>query len=269
MSIGLEILASGSAGNCGLITSQSTRIMVDAGLSARKIQQCLSDRSLSLNDIDAIFITHEHGDHAKGLKGLLKHSDLPVYASEGTARAIAPRLQKPARWKIFRAGQGFAFNDFRVQTESIPHDGRDPVAFSFSTGEDTLFSNRETLAWILDLGHITPAVARLAARANTLVLEANHDLKLLEADTKRPWSVKRRIGGDRGHLSNTAVLNHFLDCRSGEWQKIILAHLSIDCNSQKAMQDIFLEKLAANFLEKISFIEPKTNENLPLLERVG
>jgi phosphoribosyl 1,2-cyclic phosphodiesterase len=265
MDLSLDILASGSAGNCGLLQVEGCNFLIDAGISARRTAAFLRERGLDWGALDGIFLTHEHGDHAGGLKGILGHKDIPVYASQGTARSLQPRLNRQARWKVFTAGQVFRVNTLKVETALIPHDASEPVAFLFTHGEDTLFSRQSRLAWILDLGEIPEPVADLARRALTLVIESNHDEELLEQDTHRPWKIKERIRGLKGHLSNRSVSNFLAAHTTSPWEKIIFAHLSRDCNNRAALEKEFRPRLEASLLEKIHFFDPLSARIEPII----
>jgi hypothetical protein len=136
-----SILGSGSSGNSALLVTAQARVLVDAGFSARRLDQLLAAEGYSLEQIDAVFLTHEHGDHASGIDGLKKYPQIQFYANSATAKAIQRSLTHRPSWKIFETGARFRFRDLEVQSFAVPHDAHEPVGFRFATGEDgDLFS---------------------------------------------------------------------------------------------------------------------------------
>lgn len=241
MSANFEILGSSSSGNCALLHTGHTKILVDVGFSAKRISRLLEAIGESLDSIDAVFLTHEHSDHAQGMRGLARRADLPVFANRDTADAVQAKLTKPVNWKVFQTGTDFDFRDLRVRSFALPHDAYDPVGFSFHWGEEgDLFSPPHSLAWVTDLGYVPEHVRQHIRQVQTLVIEANYDEALLEKDERRPWSTKQRIRGRHGHLSNEATLEVIRDlCETGRLEKVYLAHLSKDCNKVELVQETF------------------------------
>jgi len=204
-------------------------VLIDAGLSARRLDQLLSDHTaLSLDAIDAIFLTHEHGDHCSGIDGLRKHPHIRLYANAPTARAIQAKLKHRPQWVHFETGARFAYRDLEVTSFSIPHDAQEPVGFRFECGGQTVVS-------LTDLGYAPPNVRAQLTEADILVVEANHCSELLKADPKRPWSLKQRISGRHGHLSNAATAELLAATANPRWRHLFLVHLSRDCNSPEAV----------------------------------
>jgi len=228
------ILGSGSSGNSALLQTAGANILIDAGLSARRTNQRLAAHGLSLDQIDAIFLTHEHGDHCAGIEGLRKHPQLRLYANAPTARAIQAKLKHRPHWVHFETGARFAYRDLEVASFSVPHDAQEPVGFRFESGG-------QALVLLTDLGYAPPNIRAQLAEADILVIEANHCTELLKADPKRPWSLKQRIGGRHGHLSNTATAELLAETLSPRWRHIYLVHLSRDCNSPAAIDRAFAE----------------------------
>lgn len=235
-----KILGSGSSGNCAFLQTPDSKILIDAGFSGKRIGEMLEEIGESPENLDAVFITHEHSDHVAGLRGLAKYEKLTFFANEDTARAASRGLKRRPNWKLFSTGSTFTFRDIEVTTFTVPHDGSDPVAFSFSMGGDDLFRPLHRLAWVLDLGYAPALVKEKILAVETLVLEANHDTELLRLDTRRPWSTKQRISGRHGHLSNQAACDILREgLAQAAWQDIFLAHLSHDCNSLRAINETF------------------------------
>jgi phosphoribosyl 1,2-cyclic phosphodiesterase len=232
------ILGSGSSGNSALLVTEGARILVDAGFSARRLATLVEAAGESIGQIDAVFVTHEHGDHSGGIESLKRFPHLRFFANSATARAIQQDLTWSPHWKIFETGSAFRYRDLDVESFSIPHDAHDPVGFRFTSGlEGDLFSPRRTLAWVTDLGHAPPSVRERIRESDVVVVEANHCPLMLEADSRRSWTLKRRISGRHGHLSNERMSELLTSVASPRWRRIYLAHLSKDCNSRDAVEN--------------------------------
>lgn len=235
MALRFRILGSGSSGNAALLQSDDTRVLVDAGFSAKRMEELLTGSGVSLAQIDAIFLTHEHGDHAAVLTGLARHPHIQVFANRPTADALQRSLKHRVNWQLFETGSAFRFRDFEVRSFAVPHDAQDPVGFLIAHGHDDLLSPRRCLAWLTDLGHAPTHIREHIREADILVVEANHCSDMLQADTKRPWSTKQRISGRHGHLSNRAVGELLASVTNPRWRHVFLTHLSRDCNSPEAV----------------------------------
>ncbi len=225
----LTVMGSGSAGNCALLTTTHCRLLVDAGLSARQLVGRLAQAGLTPDALDGVLLTHEHGDHASGLEVLCRrYKDLPIYCNKLTKEILCHAggsLATHRNWQIFPTGGDFEICDIGVQTFSVPHDAVDPVGYTFHHGA-------AALGYLTDLGFATKLVHERVRQATTLLIETNHDSALLQADTKRPWSVKQRIMSRHGHLSNeaaAAVVAQLLD-GGAKIRRTVLGHLSRDCN---------------------------------------
>ncbi|MFY9925557.1 MAG: MBL fold metallo-hydrolase [Opitutaceae bacterium] len=231
------ILGSGSSGNSALIETEGSKILLDAGFSARRLEGLLAPLGESIAKIDAVFVTHEHSDHSSGIESLKKFPHLKFFANSPTARAVQKTLSWSPTWQIFATGTSFQFRDLDIESFSIPHDAQDPVGFRFTSGLDSdLFSPRRTLAWVTDLGHAPQNVRDRIRESDVVVVEANHCHRMLEADPKRSWNLKRRIGGRHGHLSNERMSELLASVASPRWRRIYLAHMSRDCNSRDAVE---------------------------------
>ncbi len=223
MAIQFTILGSGSGGNCAYLETDETRLLIDAGFSGRQIRQRLAGINRTPETLAGILITHEHTDHTQGLVALAAKLQIPVYCNRLTKDAIEAQQQMKFDCRIFATGASFEVGDVTVDTFSVPHDAQDPVGFLLRTAAGNI-------GFLTDLGHATKLVIERIRPANILVLEANHDLKLLQEDTRRPWSLKQRILSRHGHLSNDAAAEVAGQIITGELRQLFLGHLSRDCN---------------------------------------
>ena len=239
------ILGSGSSGNAALLVTEGARVLVDAGFSARRLNALLEPVGESLDRIDAVFLTHEHGDHSSGIGGLKKYPHIQIFANAATARAVQAGLSHRPDWQIFETGARFRFRDLEIESFAVPHDAHDPVAFLFTHGSDDLFTPAGRLAWLTDLGHAPQHIRERIREADVLVIEANYCPQMLKNDLKRPWSVKQRISGRHGHLSNESARELLLSVASPRWRHVYLAHLSRECNSPAAVETACAGVLAA------------------------
>ena len=236
MGVGIQItvLGSGSAGNCALVETETTRVLVDAGLSARQITQRLASVSRKITDIHGILLTHEHTDHIRALGVLCKANGCAVYANRLTAEAVAenPDWNGKVRisWRLFTTGQAFEIGDLLVEPFSVPHDAYDPVGF-------VIRNHTHSVGLVTDLGHATKLVVERLKATDAVVIESNHDLKLLQEDTARPWALKQRIMSRHGHLSNEAAATLAGELASDRLRHVLLAHLSRDCNRPELARD--------------------------------
>lgn len=223
MPVKFTILGSGSGGNCAYLETDETRLLIDAGFSARQIRQRLAGLERSPETVRGILITHEHSDHIQGLAVLCAKLEIPIYCNRLTRDAIQAVLSARLVFRVFETGASFEVGDVVVDTFSVPHDAQDPVGFLLRTG-------RGNVGFLTDLGHASRLVIERVRPAHLLVLETNHDLRLLQEDTRRPWSVKQRILSRHGHLSNDAAAAVAEEVVSAQLQRLYLGHLSRDCN---------------------------------------
>lgn len=242
-----------------LVTNQC-KVLIDAGFSARKIESLLNGVGESLAGVDAVLLTHEHQDHCAGLRGLSRNPHIRVFANRDTAHVSGARLKTRPNWEIFENGRMFSFRDLRILPFSLPHDAHDPVGFMLETGQGSLFSPLHRVGWITDLGYIPELVRQRVVEADLLVVEANHDSELLERDEKRPWSVKQRIRGRHGHLSNTAAFDFVSSAERARWRHVCLGHLSRDCNSVEAVRRTFEPLLRDGARFALDIIDPDAAE---------
>jgi len=211
------LLASGSKGNAIYIESRESRILIDAGLSARELSSRLQGIGVAGEDLHALLISHEHSDHCRGLGPVARRFRLPVYVHPETRRA----LRDPGRLddvREFEAGEAFAIRDLRVEAFPITHDAAAPVGYIIETDEGKI-------GIATDLGIATRLVVQRLQDCRVLILESNHDEAMLR-DGPYPWPLKQRIRGQHGHLSNTASVGLLANLLGSALEAVFLAHLS-------------------------------------------
>jgi len=235
----VTILGSGSTGNCALVESSTARVLLDGGLSAKQMRERLAMCGVEPAGIDAILLTHEHSDHAGGVEVWCKQFGTPVYANGLTAEALRRSAGgSKTDWRVFITGGDFEIKDIAVQTFSVPHDAMDPVGFMLHHGG-------ESLGFLTDLGFATKLACERVRQAHTLFIEANHDEKLLQLDTRRPWATKQRIMSRHGHLSNAAAASVLVEMLGGNLRRAVLGHLSRDCNSPELAARAVTERITS------------------------
>ncbi len=225
MAVSVTVLASGSKGNCTVISSSGTHLLVDAGLSCREVLRRMVLCGLDPSCIGAVLITHEHSDHVAGLRVLAKRLKVPVYITAPTyhayqkfARDAAGNRIALSRLEHFCAGSVFQIGDITIKPFTISHDAVDPVGFTFRT-------DGIKVGLCTDLGYITPNVRDNLRGCHILMIESNHDLEQLRGGPY-PWSVKQRVMSRVGHLSNDALADFLTKDYDGGAEYLILAHLS-------------------------------------------
>jgi phosphoribosyl 1,2-cyclic phosphodiesterase len=220
------MLGSGSAGNSALVATEHCKILIDGGLTGRQLVLRLAQCGITPGQLDGILLTHEHGDHVCGLEVLCRKLEVPIYCNALTAEAIRcdGLFEQHRNWRIFRTGAEFSICDVTVQTFPVPHDAVDPLGFACHAGSGSL-------GFITDLGYATKMIVERLRQVQTLVIETNHDEKLLQNDPHRPWPVKQRIQSRHGHLSNIAAANVIEELLLGKIERVVLGHLSRDCNT--------------------------------------
>lgn len=225
MGVSVSVLASGSRGNCSLVATSSTRILVDAGLSGRETFKRLRVLDERAEEISAILITHEHSDHVGGLARLASKLNVPVFMTAPTHHAwsramrdeqgVSPQLPKSEH---FSSGRGFRIGDIEVMPFTIPHDAADPVGFTFH-------AEGVKIGFATDLGYMPVSVRNHLRGCTVLVMESNHDVEMLRSGSY-PWSVKQRVMSRVGHLSNDTLAEFFSSDYDGVAEYVVLAHLS-------------------------------------------
>ncbi len=236
MPVHLTILGSGSSGNCAYLETDDTRILIDAGFSLRQIRERLATIGRTPENLTGILVTHEHSDHVQGLPRLTARHQIPVYCNRPTREAFEFQSKTKLNARTFATGDSFEIGSMGVESFSIPHDAQDPVGFLVRV-------SGVNFGFLTDLGHATKLVLERVRCANVLVLESNHDIKMLQECPHRPWSLKQRILGRHGHLSNAAAADAAQEIMSAELRHLYLGHLSRECNHPELAATVMSARL--------------------------
>ena len=245
MELAICSFASSSAGNSFLIQSQSTRILADIGISAKKTEESLAACGLSCVELDGIVLTHEHIDHVRGIGTLLAKKPYrgPVFTTRGTCESVAQKYPQTEgkQFEIVRSGDHFFVGDIEVNVFRISHDAAEPVGYNVFSGEKKI-----TLA--TDIGHVTDTIRESIEDSDVLLLEANHDVEMLKKGGY-PWSLKQRILGENGHLSNHTAGRLLAEVMTGKMKYVFLGHLSEENNNPHLAYETVEEILRNNRIE--------------------
>ncbi len=217
-------LASGSSGNATLVEAwhapgeRPTRLLVDCGLTLRRLTQALAQRGCTPDELDAVFVTHEHSDHVGGVLALQRRHGLSVWTSAGTWGAATEGVEPAAEASVACGGQPITIGALTLRPFAVPHDAAEPLQLVCSDGQ-------YQLGIVTDLGEPNDAVARALQGCDALLLECNHDRTMLDSGPYPVW-LKRRIGGHRGHLANHQSAALLDACRHDGLRHVVAAHLS-------------------------------------------
>ena len=254
----LHTLSSGSQGNCLLLSDGGTHILVDAGISTRRIKVGLAQLELSMDELDGILITHEHTDHISGLATLIKHHTVPLYASPGTARQLAYRLAGVE--PLLRPqdpGTEFCIGSCRVTAFATSHDAAQSM--------DYRIDGSGSVGILTDTGYVTPEAEETLPGVGLLVLESNHDEEWLLSGPY-PYYLKQRILGARGHLSNAAAGAFARRLAEGGTRQFVLAHLSRENNTPERARQTLERALAG--LDAAVTVAPRSELSGPYTAEV-
>lgn len=211
---------SGSSGNCLYVGSENTRLLIDAGLTGKRIQDGMKEAGIAPDTIDGILITHEHSDHIKSAGILSRRFNIPIYANEGTWEAMERFIGpiKPENIKVFSGYEPFEVKGMTVVPYAIPHDAARPCGYSIIEG-------KSKISVATDIGHITDTVKENICDSDLILLESNHDVEMLKVGPY-PYPLKLRILGNEGHLSNENAGRLICEIYNSKIKKVILGHLS-------------------------------------------
>jgi phosphoribosyl 1,2-cyclic phosphodiesterase len=226
-------LGSGSKGNATLVRSADTLLMVDCGFSMRETTRRLAALDVQPEQIDAILVTHEHTDHCAGVASLSRRFQIPVYLTHGTAGT--GRCDGSHSLLCFNSEDSFAIGSLQVKAVTVPHDAAEPCQYRVTSGG-------RSLGILTDLGSITPHVLDNYRDCHSLLLEFNHDLQMLQAGSYPP-ALKRRVGGDWGHLNNLQAAQLLRDLGAARPDQLVVAHVSENNNSRHSAEQALLSVL--------------------------
>jgi len=237
-------LYSGSSGNCLYVETSTTKILIDSGVSCKKVENALSSLDINPSNINAILVTHEHSDHVKGLSTVSKKYNIPVFATKETFENMPSQTFKleEKNIKAFNIEDNFSIGDIKVSPFSIPHDAANPCGFNISNGN-------KTISIATDIGHMNNSILKKLQESSFVLLESNYDTNVLKCCTY-PFYLKSRIASSTGHLSNdmAAKTISYL-CKNG-LKTAMLGHLSKESNlPELAYQTAFNELISENFDE--------------------
>jgi len=225
MGVSVSVLASGSRGNCAVVASATTRILLDAGISCRETFKRLKVNGSDPRSLSAILITHEHNDHVFGLATLARKLNVPVFMTGAThqlwarsTRDASGERPEVSKLEFFFSGRSFQIGDIAITPFTIPHDAADPVGFTFR-------AEGVKIGVATDLGYVPASVRNHLQGCDLLMLEANHDVEMLRVGPY-PWVIKQRVMSRVGHLSNDALAEFFSTDYDGNASYVVLAHLS-------------------------------------------
>ncbi len=236
-------LYSGSSGNVALIASSRTSVLIDAGMSGKRIVEAVQAVRFSPERLQGILITHEHSDHVKGAGILSRRYDLPIYATEGSWRGMDSAIGDVARKnvRIFDPGQVFFVGDLEILPYTISHDANEPVGFSIT-------NKGVTISQMTDLGYVSEENLDAVARSSLVLLESNHDIDMLETG-RYPAVLKKRIRSKRGHLSNVDCGKALLRLFESGVRRFVLGHLSGENNTEEIAFRAAVETAVGNGLQ--------------------
>ena len=217
-------LYSGSSGNSLFVESENTKLLVDAGVSSKKIEEALANLEIDPTSIDGILITHEHSDHVQGLGTFAKKFNLPVFVNEKTLDAMPKQKEKISEKniKLFNINEKFEIGDLKVKPFSIPHDAANPCGFN-------IFKDDKKISIATDIGHMTNGVLKNLEDSIFIMLESNYDPEVLKY-SKYPYQLKTRIAGPDGHLSNELAGKTISYLLNSGLKQAVLGHLSKQSN---------------------------------------
>ena len=248
--ITVHTLASGSSGNASLIRCGDTAVLLDAGISCRRITTSLRELGLTLNDLTAVLITHTHTDHISGLQTMLKKSDFPIFTSQAAARDLLYRMPACAgRLETFVPGQTFALGSCTVHPFAISHDAPGACGYRLDTEDGSV-------GLMTDSGYVTEEAADTLCGCDLVLLEANHDVETLECGPY-PYYLKQRILGSSGHLSNETAARFAVTLADSGTRELILSHLSRENNTPAMAYNAVERALSAAGLSPRLTVAPR------------
>lgn len=256
MALSFTLLGSGSSGNATLVSDGDTHILVDVGLSGRETVRRLAQCGIKPEQISAIVLSHEHGDHCRGIAPFVKHLNLPVFLTDGAYAASGLSLEEPKHQRI-ETGRAFEIHGILFTPFAVPHDAAEPLAV-------TIEKDGVKIAIVLDLGYVSNLVVERLKGCDAIVIESNHDVNMLKVGPY-PWALKQRVMSRRGHLSNEMVADYLINGFDGKARLVVLAHLSENNN----LPELALLSARRALEERAGLASVQTRLELALRDRIS
>jgi phosphoribosyl 1,2-cyclic phosphodiesterase len=256
MGLSFTVLGSGSSGNTTLISDGFTNILVDVGLSGRETARRLRECRIEPEKIGAIVISHEHGDHCRGVSPFAKHLDIPVFMTDGTYNSSGMNLDSQ-KYRRINSGESFDIHGIQFTPFAVPHDSVDPLGF-------VVEKDGIKIAIALDLGYLSNLVVERLKGCDAIILESNHDIQMLKVGPY-PWVLKQRVMSRCGHLSNDAVAQYLENDFDGKARHVVLAHLS----KQNNLPELALLSAQRALEGRSGLLKNQTMLELSLADRIG
>ena len=253
-------LYSGSSGNSLLVKTENTNILIDAGVSSKKIETALNSINIDPSSLDGILITHEHTDHVQGLGTFAKKYDLPVFVNQKTLDAMPKQKEKISEKNInlIKIEEKFEIKDLKIKPFAIPHDAVNPCGFN-------IFKDNRKISIATDIGHMSNGIIKNLEDSLFILLEANYDPEVLMY-SKYPYQLKTRIAGPTGHLSNEMAGKTISYLLKSGLKQAMLGHLSKESNFPELAYKTVIDELMPNFSENnFKLSVAKRDESSPLI----
>ncbi|MBD8924287.1 MBL fold metallo-hydrolase [bacterium] len=250
-------LYSGSSGNSLFVESENTKLLVDAGVSSKKIEEALVNLEIDPTSIDGILITHEHSDHVQGLGTFAKKFNLPVFVNEKTLDAMPKQKEKISEKniKLFNINEKFEIGDLKVKPFSIPHDAANPCGFN-------IFKDDKKISIATDIGHMTNGILKNLEDSIFIMLESNYDPEVLKY-SKYPYQLKTRIAGPDGHLSNELAGKTISYLLNSGLKQAVLGHLSKQSNFPELAYKTVIEEIMCTKYDENSLKLSVASRDIP------
>ena len=251
-------LYSGSSGNSLFVETENTKILVDAGMSCKKIEEALHSIEVDPSSINAILVTHEHSDHVKGISTISKKFDIPVFATKETFEAMPAHTEKLSKKNInfFNPSEKFYIDDLEILPFSIPHDAANPCGFN-------IIKDNNKISIATDIGHMTKSILNNLEGSEFILLESNYDTEVLKC-CSYPFILKTRIASDTGHLSNTMAGKtiSYLS-KNSNLKTAMLGHLSKESNFPELAYQTVVDELISSCCDNNSIKLSVANRDCP------
>mgnify|MGYP004522214719 FL=1 len=252
-------LYSGSSGNSLFVETENTKILIDAGMSCKKIEEALKSIDIEPSSINAILVTHEHSDHVKGVSTISRKFDIPVFSAKETFEAMPTQTEKISENNInyFNLSEKFYINDLGILPFSIPHDAANPCGFNIIKG------NEHQISIATDIGHMTKSIVNHLEGSEFILLESNYDTEVLKC-CSYPYRLKSRIAGETGHLSNNMAgktISYLL--KNSNLNTAMLGHLSKESNFPELAYQTVIDEIISNHTDNSSIKLSVANRDCP------